>query len=267
MSDKRKEKLSLLGKGMLILMAFVTLGFATHSHKNRVCEEILINVDISNNMHFVSSDDVLEVLATSGVQAQGQRVGDIDLSAIEKTILNIPSVENAAVYTTVGGKLQIDVVQRTPVVRIFNRSGSSYYLDVNGVPMPLSKSHTARALPFTGVPDNELSSSWSQGRLLKDTIADPLLEDVFILASYIEQDPFLKALIVQVEVNNKNEFILIPRVGDHDILFGRSRGTESRFNKLKIFYDKGLRKSDRRKYDRIDLRFEDQIVCTKKRIL
>lgn len=266
MSEKRKKQLGLLGKGMLILAAFITLGFVTHSHNNRVCEEIVINVDVSNNMHFLSKEDVLKVLVNRGVQAQGQIVRDIDLAAVEATILEIPAVEKAAVYTTVGGKLQIDVVQRTPVVRIFNANGSSFYLDVNGVPMPLSMNYTARTLPVTGMLNEQRINSVEE-IALNDSLSDAsMLDDIHALAMYIEQDAFLKAQVVQVDVNKNKDFVLVPRVGGQDIIFGRTDDLEARFNKLKLFYEKGLRKSDRRKYDRIDLRFDGQIVCTKKRI-
>ena len=266
MSERQKQRLGLASWALLIMSAIVTLGFATHSQNSMVCETIEIDVDMSNNMHFLSKEDIMEVLLQQGVQAQGELVKDIDLAVVEQTILDIPSVENAAVYTTGSGKLRIEVVQRTPVVRIFNRDGSSFYLDVNGVPMPLSLNYTARTLPVTGVPNNSALYSVDEiveNDSLKQTF---LLDDVFTLASYIEQDEFLKAQIVQINVNDEHEFELIPRVGGHKILFGRTDDPAPRFNKLKLFYERGLRKSDQRKYSTLDLRFEDQIVCTKKRI-
>ena len=266
MSEKQKKQLNMASWALLILSAIVTLGFATRSYNSMVCEAIEIDVDISNNMHFLSNADVMQVLLQRGVQAQGKLVKDIDLASVERTILSIPSVEQAAVYTTGSGKLRIEVVQRTPVVRIFNRNGSSFYLDVNGVPMPLSVNYTARTLPVTGVPNNGALYSVSEVNANDSLKQASLLDDIYTLATYIEQDEFLKAQIVQVDVNEKNEFELIPRMGGHKILFGRTDDPAPRFNKLKLFYEKGLRKSDQRKYSVLDLRFEDQIVCTKKRI-
>ncbi len=266
MSEIRRKRLNIASWTLLILSAIVALGFATHTQNNMVCDAIEIDVDISNNMHFLSNADIMQVMLEKGVQAQGLVVKDIDLASIEDVILDIPSVEKAAVYTTGSGKLRIDVVQRTPVVRIFNRDGSSFYLDVNGVPMPLSMNYTARALPVTGVPNN--GAQYSVDDLNRDDSLKEasLLDDIYVLSNYIEQDEFLKALIVQVNVNEDKEFELTPRVGGQKILFGRTEDPAPRFNKLKLFYEKGLRKSDQRKYSTLDLRFEDQIVCTKKNI-
>lgn len=265
MSETTKKQLTIFGRVMLVLAALVSLGFVSHSHNNRICEEVLVKVDDSNNMHFLNKDDVMETLFRKGVQAQGQKVRNVDLASIERTISRIPAVEQAAVYTTVGGKLQIDVVQRTPVVRIFNASGSSFYLDVNGVPMPLSENYTARTLPVTGKLAETPRHTVAQVLENDSLKSASLLDDIHQLAMYIEHDEFLRAQIVQVHVDQNQDFVLIPRVGGQEIMYGRCEDPEKRFNKLKLFYRQGLRKSDRRKYERIDLRFNGQIVCTQKR--
>jgi cell division protein FtsQ len=48
------------------------------------------------------------------------------------------------------------------------------------------------------------------------------------------------------------------------VLLGDGSALAERFGKLRIFYEKGIPKADWRRYGRIDLRFADQIVCTKR---
>ena len=65
-------------------------------------------------------------------------------------------------------------------------------------------------------------------------------------------------------MNADGEFELVPRVGSQRILLGDGSALEQRFEKLRLFYRDGMPKADWRRYAKIDLRFADQIVCTKR---
>ena len=92
------------------------------------------------------------------------------------------------------------------------------------------------------------------------------------LANFVEsigRDDFWSAGIVQINaagVNTKSwkepQLELIPRVGDHVVLLGELDGGEmERLEKLRLFYTRGLRHEGWDKYDYIDIKYKDQIVC------
>jgi cell division protein FtsQ len=84
------------------------------------------------------------------------------------------------------------------------------------------------------------------------------------LALQIGGDPFWSAMIDQIVVTVDGEFQLVPRIGGQRVLIGDGSQLEQRLAKLKLFYEKGIPLADWRRYERIDLRFADQIVCTKR---
>jgi cell division protein FtsQ len=66
-------------------------------------------------------------------------------------------------------------------------------------------------------------------------------------------------------LNNEKEFELYPAVGNQKILFGKATDIAEKFEKLKIFYNEGLNKTDNwNKYSTINLKYKNQVVCTKK---
>jgi cell division protein FtsQ len=71
-------------------------------------------------------------------------------------------------------------------------------------------------------------------------------------------------MIDQIVVTVDGEFQLVPRIGGQRVLIGDGSQLEQRLAKLKLFYEKGIPLADWRRYERIDLRFADQIVCTKR---
>ena len=60
------------------------------------------------------------------------------------------------------------------------------------------------------------------------------------------------------------EIEMIPRIGNHTVVIGNDMFLEEKFNKLSVFYREGLNKKGWDKYSIINLKFKDQVVCTKK---
>ena len=74
----------------------------------------------------------------------------------------------------------------------------------------------------------------------------------------------MKKHIIAVKKEEPNSFILLVNKGDYVIEFGELKNIESKFEKLKLFYDEYLGKVGLNYYERINLRFNNQIVATKR---
>jgi len=81
------------------------------------------------------------------------------------------------------------------------------------------------------------------------------------LLNYINKSEFWKAQIEQVYVNSDREFELVPKVGNHTILFGDTTQTEGKFKKLEVFYREGLNTDGWNDYKTINVKFKNQIIC------
>ena len=84
------------------------------------------------------------------------------------------------------------------------------------------------------------------------------------MARFINDHPFWKSQIEQVYVNNKGEYELIPRVGGHLIKLGSHSGYQKKLRNLKAFYLKGLNNVGWNQYLEINLKYDNQIICTKR---
>lgn len=84
---------------------------------------------------------------------------------------------------------------------------------------------------------------------------------------FIEKDDFWRSEVVQIvastSVSGALEVGLVPRSGNHLILFGRMEDVEQKFDKLLCFYRGGLNNIGWESYATIDLRYADQVVCKK----
>jgi len=91
-----------------------------------------------------------------------------------------------------------------------------------------------------------------------------IMRDVYNVSLFVAQDDFWNAQIEQIYVNSNGDLELIPRVGRHSIILGNGKDLKEKFDRLFLFYTDGLNKAGWDKYKTINLKFKDQVVCTKK---
>ena len=85
---------------------------------------------------------------------------------------------------------------------------------------------------------------------------------------FVEGDDFWRAQIVQInvvtsEVSEAPQVEIVPRAGRHVACLGEIEQAEKNLEKLMLFYRKALAWEGWDGYNYIDLRYEDQIVCSK----
>ncbi len=132
--------------------------------------------------------------------------------------------------------------------------------------MPISPNYTAPLIVANG----NIMNSYVE-RKIRDNDAEvidtnsvkPVINQIFDLAKFIINDPFWSQQLEQISINEESEIELIPRVGNHRILLGNGMNLEEKFWKLMIFYKEGLSKTGWNDYSYINLKFQNQVVCSK----
>lgn len=205
----------------------------------------------------MNEKDVLELInRVYGYNLEGRPIAQIDLRRLERMLETDPFVLDADVFFDARNAVNVRIKQREPVLRIIDNNGLNYYLDNDGVRMPLSKRYTPHVLVATGnIPPHDPNFLERKRHLLKD---------VFLLAQILRKDEFLHTMVEQIHVSNQGEFTLIPKIGNQKILLGKLKDAEKKLYNLKVFYQEGMPYEGWRRYRTIDVRFEGQVVCRKR---
>lgn len=90
------------------------------------------------------------------------------------------------------------------------------------------------------------------------------LNEIYSLITYVRSNEVLKALLVSVNVDKSNEYSFRTRKGNQVIEFGKAKNIEQKFEKLLIYYRKTVSDFGWRRYKKINLKFANQVVCTKR---
>jgi len=248
-----------------------TLGFVNRKEESLPCKSLDVTIQEDPDNFFVQPEDVKKLIFEKGDSIVNQPVSTLNVAALEKVLNSYSAISKSEVYITINGEVKVNVRQRKPLIRIIDKNNDSYYIDDEGRFMPLSDKYTAKVLlangnfrePYNAHYIYTIKQIESDSNLRDSTIVD----DLFELASYISANTFWKAQIEQIFVNNEKEIELIPRVGNHRIILGDISYMDEKFKKLLIFYKQGLNPTGWwNNYSVINLKFRNQVVCTKKQI-
>ncbi len=249
-------------KKILITFLWICLGLGSltllvsgiHKKDNSVCKGYEIEIIGINNNFFIGKSEILEILEkVAGKNIKGQAIDKLNLLEMENQIKKDVWISKATLYFDKNDILMVKVEEKNPVARVFSNQGTSFYIDHSLNMLPLSKTHSARLPVFTNFPSalSVLSKSDSA-----------LLNNIKAMSLYIQNDPFLMAMIDQVDITASNKFELIPKLGDQVILFGDATNIDKKFNKLKLFYKNVISVKGWKKYSKVNLEFENQIVAS-----
>ena len=253
---------------LLALGLLAGIIFSGIFHQQRICKAVDIQINYAGADPFFTVNDIKTFLIQKNDSIQGKKMSEINENLIENNIKENPYILDAEAFTTMEGILKINITQRKPIVRIINTANQHYYLDNLGVKMPLNSNYPANVVLASG----NINSTYSlfspdDEHQRNDTLnlkKDSILFNVYKIANYISNNSFLKAQIEQIYVNEEAEIELIPKLGEQTIIFGNAKNMEVKFNKLLIIYKEAFNKSGWDQYKKINLTFENQVVCTKK---
>ncbi len=232
----------------------ISVGFSEKKQKEIVCKRV--SVELDNDNFFLEKEDVLNLIGGKNAGFIGEPVHLISIKEIEQKLKWNPYIKKADVYAGVDGELTINVVQKLPLVRFINISGEHFYVDAQGLKIPLSSNFTPNVLVVHG--------KITESSDFRSKLKFPISQDLLLLAKFISNDDFWNAQIEEVVVKENSDFELIPRVGSHKILLGDISNLDQKFTKLLVFYNQGLNKVGWEKYSIINLKYSNQIVCTKR---
>ena len=235
-----------------VLMA--TVAFVELRRSQRVCQQLVIRVEQTDEHHFIDRDDIhLLVTQQQMGPLEGTRLRNIDLKMLEKNVATNNYIQHVDVYHDLAGNVTVQARQNRPIARILLPETSDTYLGADGRFLPLSERFTARVTLLSG----EYMPTLLKANVAEDSVGAQVLE----LVRYIEQDAFWQAQIAQIDMDENGEILLYPQVGKQRIDFGKADHLSEKFDKLAIFYDQILPRRGWNHYEQVSLKYENQIVC------
>ncbi len=227
----------------MIVMAGLILflmGFAHQRNTQRYCRDLSVKF-VGNPQPFIALDSVNKLLIQNNEALSSIPKETLDLKEMEARLLQHPMVYQAQVFISIDGKIGAKIQTKKPIGRVIDNPG--FYIDEQGQPMPLSNLYTARVPIVTG-----------EVLLHLEALKELLLT--------INKDEFLHPMVTEVTVDADGNFELRLRQVTYSLLLGPVNDVAVKLRNFKAFYQNMQKQQEQKQYNKIDLRFNNQVVAT-----
>jgi len=242
---------------LLFLGILVLMFWAATKANDQNCTGISIVIHSPEENILLSESDILNILEQNHTNWEGKIVKDIDLNSVHKILAQEHYIKSVDKIHFLGSKLQIEVTLYDILLAVEPNNGQKFLIDVQGVYLPYSPKVKNDILLATGI----LSDTYQKNETVNQ--GSYSLYELFCIASLINEDPFYSKLFRKLYINEKQEIVLYPTIGDLSVQFGTMQNAENKLKILKYMYDEVLPYMEDNKYAQLDIRFKNRIIATK----
>ncbi len=236
-------------------VAVVLLVAAAQNQNGKVCKDVVVTIKGVDGTEYISKKQILQTISGGRPDLmKGQLIKTFDLQQLEELLETNLWIRNAELFFDNKDVLHADITEREPVARVFMVNGESFYIDDMGGQLPITNDQIARVPVFTSYP-NETTDARTKDSVLQQQVKE--------MGHFILKNDFWMAQVDQVNISNY-EFELVPKLGNHVILFGDGNSIEPKFNRLLLFYKSIMNKTGWNYYSALDVRYNKQLVAVRR---
>ncbi|PPK94443.1 cell division protein FtsQ [Nonlabens xylanidelens] len=237
------HKIKNIIKLVLVIVLVISLyAFASNRYEARKLKDVSITfTDYSDPL--ISEKNVNKLLIQNNDSIENLTIENLDLNKSELRLVQNAMIRDAEVSVSLDGLLKAVVRPRKPIARIMGTPDA--YLDQDNLMMPLSKEHTVNVPLVYGFTEN-------------------VQDKTFELINFIRNDELLKASFTQIKFDKREEVTLSVRALDFKVKLGRVEKLDHKMINYKAFLTKMQKDKQLGDIKTIDLRFDNQVVVTKR---
>ncbi len=239
---------------LVLVCLFVLIGFSEVQNQGVVCKNIVVKIYNTHDNHFLDEKDIIHLLGKEGENIVGVSFSRISLRELEQRLLADKTISKTEIFSDLKGNMFVTVELRRPIARIIRNDGPDAYITEDGSIMPVSDKFTSRVMLISGAYANSLLK---MDNLYKAERGDKLMD----VLNHIHHDKFWKAQIAQLDISKSMDITMLPQVTKQRIEFGEPEAVEHKFKKLKVFYKEILPGKGWNTYDKVNLKYENQIIA------
>lgn len=206
-------------------------------------EGIEIKISGEKEELLMTESDVIDELRREQFEFEGKPLDSINIYSIEQYLRNNKLFSKANVYLTPKKKIQISLSQYAPLFLVMTDNNERYYVSVDRGVIPYYPASSDLRLVASG----KIDTAMAVGK-------------IFDLVTTIQESDYWRPFFSQIYAQPDSSLLLVPRVGDVDILIGKSSDWAPKLQKLKVFIDQVIPQTGWGAFTSINLAFKDQIV-------
>ena len=225
----------------------VLFSFGRSKYLETPLKGVEINLKRIHSNGFVDQDSLLAHVQAVCDIAHQNKIADINMVQVNKLLSGNPWIESGSAFIDLNDTLYLEAKEYEPMLRVFGNDGRSVYVTYEGVIIPSSPIYTPHLMIASGYFEEEAG-----------------IPEALAIAKAINRDEYLTEHIGQIYLNQNNEFEVTVNNLPAKVIVGDTMGIDDKLSRLKALLEKYNNTEELIGYKTLDLKYKNQIVCTKK---
>lgn len=234
----------------LLVILVGTIVWANQDYRYEMCTAVNVHFrsdGTDSTSLFLHNDGIIAELKKEGINPVGKPISHINLAEIKARLSKKDLFEGVQCVIEGGDKLGIYVSQMTPVMRVYNSRGQSWYYNKDGKRIQAN-------LSFRSDVPVVMADFKKNGLTYKHVLP---------VAEYVIAHPEYKSYVTCIEMRDSDNIYIVPNVVGQVINIGNCDNLDNKFAKVKQFYEKVLAVKGYDFYDTISVKWQHQIVANR----
>ena len=256
---KRPLKIGLIIGGAVLLVGITVAANIARLHST--VRDVAVDIRTPSSPktpQLVSAQTVKDSIYAAMPRLGATRVADVDCDRVVAAALNVPYIESAKASVSVSGRVVVKAVQRRPIARLFYGNRECYF-DNTGHLFPISTMADCNVLVAGG------NFGAQTARLSNPDSLPVQMQELITVASFLDSHSDYLSLIDQVYSQSEGNLYVVPKLADIVVELGDADNLDEKFTNLLAFYRNGMPRAGWNTYSRISLKYDGQVVCTKRK--
>ncbi len=232
---------------VLILAVLTTFGMKSRWQKHVPVRQVSVE-----GVSVISKDEIVRLMKLP----PNVPMFELDLSQLQKNIMTNSFVEKVVIQRDAPMSLRVSVEERKPAAIL--SSGDLFYIASDGTVLPYIASTETYDIPVISGVDS--TSTVKAGQKLFNADVREALE---IIEASKAAGPDVFHAVSEIRLRKGHDLVMYSFETGIPIIFGKGDAVK-KMVKLEAFWQKFVRNNDTKDIQYIDIRFDDQVVVSRK---
>jgi cell division protein FtsQ len=232
---------------LLIILVLTVFGMKAQWQKHVPVRQVFVE-----GVSVISKDEIVRLMKLP----PNVPMYELDLSQLQKNILTNSFVERVVIQRDAPAALRVIVEERKPAAILL--SGDLYYIASDGTVLPYIASSETYDIPVISGVDSSSRITLGQ-RLFNQDVREAL--EIIEASKAASEDLFHS--VSEIRLRKGHDLVLYSFETGIPIIFGKGDAAK-KMVKLDAFWQKFVRNNETKDIQYIDIRFDDQVVVSRK---
>lgn len=248
---------------IILIALFSSAGYLTFNYFNSSLKDINLSISRDVENGFIDYEETYQLIVDVCDTVNNDKILSIPLDSLNEVLSKNPWTMEVETALDLNCGLNVKLVECKPVMRVYNSDNKSVYMDLDGYVFPDENDYKPRLLIGSGNANFPINK---YGNVNDEEYISTDLPKIFKVMKAVLENDYSRCCVKQIFIDKNKNFKFSMNNTDIIVIFGDDKNIDDKLFRLEHFFMKMQGNPELENYKEININFNNQVVCTKKKL-